>query len=198
MAHERNRGSYWGKVYPNCVGCIHLGYDVPCEYFFNTGKTPQSQGVRLDATSRGGCKLKETSKGKRKLKRESVPIAFSENCRRKPAALDRPGVFAMYDKGALDKEIAAAMGVLVSTVIEWRKRHNLPKNGCCGRCDERAVRFDRAEMMRLYSSGKSDVEIAAEMGVSSIPALSLCRTAPMSNEQITRRTRCTPVRRDAV
>lgn len=157
------RESQWAARYPNCRGCIYFGNDVPCEYFFLTGKTPQSQGVRLDATGTGGCVLKETRNGKRGIKREPVPIAFSENCHRKPAALDRPEVFAMHDKGALDVEIAAEMGVDLSTVISWRRRHNLPRNGCA----ETKKRIDYAEVEMLYKGGANDKEIADAMGVSS-------------------------------
>ena len=155
------RASKWASRYPKCCDCIYFGNDVPCDYFFITGNTPQSQGVRLDYKGKGGCALKKVREDKRKIKRERVPVDFSENSRRKTALLDRPEVFAMYDKGALDTEIAAEVGVDVSAVITWRNRHNLPRNGQAAT----RSRYDIAEMERLYNSGANDKEISEALGI---------------------------------
>ena len=116
--------SPWAELKPKCAGCIYFGTDVPCEYFFIAGKTPQSQGVKLDPEGPGGCALKQ--KGKRQ--KRTLPALRVNPTRNKPSKLDTPKAMAMYKAKASDCEIADAFGVAASTVGDWRRKRGLPRN----------------------------------------------------------------------
>jgi hypothetical protein len=67
----------------------------------------------------------------------------------------------LYDRGLSDVEIARICGTTADTIDQWRRYHDLPRNGESG---ARGPKVNQ-ERWRMYEAGLSDADIAEQTGV---------------------------------
>lgn len=88
-----------------CAGCFYRGKaggNLLCEYILITGH-------RRPCPFWAGCTVKET-----------------EKCMKN---WDKAKALALYQAGAIDKEISAEVGVSPTTIYSWRKKNGLEAHG---------------------------------------------------------------------
>ena len=80
--------------------------------------------------------------------------------------IDPVRALALYDVGASDNEIAAALGASQSGVCRWRKRHGLARRACN---DNRLTASQIRQAQKMLRNGATKAQVAAELAVSVNP-----------------------------
>lgn len=125
------------KLNRNCRGCKYLAQDYTCRYILDTNKSRVAQGIKTRPG--GGCDLYNGTKHKMSSVRPGIVI--SQTVARKIACnpdkrinlLDnnkeaQEKALELYNKGASDMQIGAALGCSKQTVFNWRKANGLKSN----------------------------------------------------------------------
>lgn len=144
---------------PGCKGCIHQGPTFPCEYILNTGRSPRSQGVKLNPRGKGGCPLKDRGK---KAVRRIDPVsgsAVAQTLGRPFSAVDDERAMALYRQGLTIEAMARELGISGYIARRWLAQHELRPNA------QKRSGFDAPEIVAAYRAGASDTELGKLAGM---------------------------------
>lgn len=166
-----------------CASCVYRASPVEphnCDYVTVTGHTRTAQVRSGRQLAPSQCPFYE--QGERARIRPEVCITPpSENVYIEPVVKDRRykidhvKAMELYRQGKNDREIGDELGVLKSTVLDWRKRNNLPsryselKREAARKRQEkkknqlaaRSETFDTERAWELIAQGMSDRKAAA-------------------------------------
>lgn len=144
---------------PGCKGCIHLGPTFPCEYILNTGRSPRSQGVKLNPRGKGGCPLKDRGE---KSARRIDPMDGSvipPKLGRPFSAVDDERAMALYRRGLTSEAMGRELGISGFVVRRWLAQRRLPPNA------QKGSVFDAPEIVEAYRAGANDTELGKLAGM---------------------------------
>ncbi len=121
------------KLNRGCLGCKYLAKDYTCRYSLDTKRSRAAQGIKKHPN--GGCDLYSGTKHKMSAVLPGI-VTFpyvSKKLREisrtdtgKP--IDHEAAMNLYNKGAVDSQIAASLGVTKQAVCDWRKVNDLESN----------------------------------------------------------------------
>lgn len=127
------------KLNPGCRTCVFSSKDGWCIYYLITGVR------RNEKAGKNGCAKKMTRDQLTRHPNQLLSNRIIRDFRRgpKPSTIDEEKAKTLYDKGAKDAQIAAALNCSKTTVMKWRQRNDLPshfrpgpKRKDCGTNDE--------------------------------------------------------------
>ena len=112
------------KLNPGCRNCVFSSSGGWCIYYLITGTRRNAKA------DRNGCAKKMT---KSQLKQHpeqllSKKVIRDYNRGPKPMIIDEKKAKTLYDKGAHDAQIAAALNCSKTTVVKWRQKNDLPSH----------------------------------------------------------------------
>ncbi len=112
------------KLNPGCRDCVFSSKDGWCIYYLITGQRRKAKA------GKDGCRRKWTTP----LLTGHPNLLLSHRTIREPRrgahrpAMDEAKAKELYDKGAKDVQIAAALNCSKATVLRWRQRTRLPSH----------------------------------------------------------------------
>ena len=109
---------------PGCRNCAFSDRDGWCVYYLITGQRRKAKA------GKDGCSKKMTRAQLKKHPEQllSNKVIRDYNRGPKPMIIDEEKAKTLYDKGAHDAQIAAALNCSKTTVVKWRQRNDLPSH----------------------------------------------------------------------
>lgn len=112
------------KLNPGCRNCVFSSREGWCIYYLITGTRRNAKAGRT------GCAKKMTRSQLNRHPEQllSKKVIRDYNRGPKPMVIDEEKAKSLYDKGAKDAQIAAALNCSKTTVVKWRQRNDLPSH----------------------------------------------------------------------
>ena len=153
----------------NCKGCRYRAYlgvlGWGCAYLLDTGQSRVAQMTPEQRKNRE-CPVRLEGIPPVRIERPKVHAYDVDRHppRKRSMFYDSDRMLTLYDQGKSDAEIAAAMGCVKGTVMDWRHRKGLAPN-----VNRAKQKINYESVRRLYMAGLSDRMIAKTIGCSLPP-----------------------------